>query len=93
MGRRRLGIEALDLHRDVEQGIGRRRAEVLEIMSRADARHVVRERDPIARSGRTAEDDLEAAVGRDVVLGVVDDPGDPARITPAWPPASMVTEE
>jgi hypothetical protein len=38
--------------------------------------------------------DLEAAVGRDVVAGIVDDPGESARHNPPGsPPASIVMDE
>ena len=49
-------------------------------MPGADARHVFRQGDPVSGPRRPAEQDLESAVGRDVVLRVVD-ARDAARIT------------
>jgi hypothetical protein len=65
----------------VEQRVGRGGAEILEVVPGADARDVVGQGDPVPLSRRPPEYDLEAAVGRDVVPGIVDDPGDPPRIT------------
>lgn len=52
---------------------------LFEVMAAGDPRRVRVELDPIAGPGRSTEEDLEAPVGIDVELCVVEDPGSPLR--------------